>query len=360
MSQHQDYLDTRYFPALDGVRCFCILAVIWHHVPHPDYGLRLLNRGFLGVDMFFILSGFLIVTLLVREKERTQDINLAKFYWRRSLRIFPAYYLLLGLFACLYFLKGQDTNSVTFFQTLPYYLTFTSNFSATQAANFAILWSLAMEGQFYAIWPSLEKYFPPKTCWLLLAGAVVINQGINFGLLDNFILRYFGTVDLSVFETTFTPILLGVSLAYLLHSLESFNYVKKISSYFWLPLLYSLALLIYIQFSPNDISGYPRLLIQIGMTLLLASIVIPTKNCFSCFLTVAPIARIGLVSYGMYLYHMWGIHVVTAVGRKLGINHWMFILLCSAAITYCLAEISFKYWEKPFLNMKNKFKQTTC
>ncbi len=93
---HQAYLDTRFFSSLNGIRCLCCLAVIKEHVNWKWGGPRLPELGFLGVDLFFAISGFLIVTLLIRERERRGTISLKKFYMRRTLRIFPIYYLLIA------------------------------------------------------------------------------------------------------------------------------------------------------------------------------------------------------------------------------------------------------------------------
>lgn len=91
------FLDRRRFGSLDGLRFFCILAVLWHHSPvlgamqaPPEF----LTRGFLGVDFFFVLSGFLITTLLLREQASTGRFSLSGFYRRRFLRIVPAYLVL--------------------------------------------------------------------------------------------------------------------------------------------------------------------------------------------------------------------------------------------------------------------------
>src|ERR1700726_2966401 len=92
---YQSFRATKYFPSLDRLRAISILAVIWYHVPE----LRpIWSTGFLGVHLFFVISGFLITTLLLREKEENGTISLRNFYVRRTLRIFPAYYLTLGLF----------------------------------------------------------------------------------------------------------------------------------------------------------------------------------------------------------------------------------------------------------------------
>jgi peptidoglycan/LPS O-acetylase OafA/YrhL len=88
---HHEFLEQRQFNLLDDVRCFCILTVLWHHANPPNFP-PILKRGFLGVDMFFVLSGFLIVTLLLREQSTVGKISLRKFYARRALQIFPVYY----------------------------------------------------------------------------------------------------------------------------------------------------------------------------------------------------------------------------------------------------------------------------
>lgn len=92
---HADFLRQRTFGSLDGLRAISIIGVVWHHTG-ADTGLRGMTRGFLGVDLFFVISGFLIVSLLLRERRRTGAISLRAFYARRLLRIFPLYYGVLG------------------------------------------------------------------------------------------------------------------------------------------------------------------------------------------------------------------------------------------------------------------------
>src|SRR5688500_8977594 len=118
---HDAFLRTRHFGSLDGVRCFSILAVVWHHTDHSWVGAAWAGRGFLGVDMFFVLSGFLIVTLILREKDRTGTISLKDFYVRRTLRIFPIYYGLLLVLAALYGIsKPDDDDTRVLLDLLPY------------------------------------------------------------------------------------------------------------------------------------------------------------------------------------------------------------------------------------------------
>src|SRR5215831_19037330 len=104
----KSYLQTRTFGSLDGLRALAILGVIWHHSASALPGWPITARGFLGVDLFFVISGFLIVTLLLRERRRTATISLRKFYVRRFLRIFPPYYGLLALVTIVALLKPGE------------------------------------------------------------------------------------------------------------------------------------------------------------------------------------------------------------------------------------------------------------
>ena len=153
----EKYRDNRTFHSLDGIRALCILAVIWHHVPTWTE-CTIFQRGFLGVDMFFVLSGFLIVTLLLREKDRQHRISLKNFYIRRALRIFPIYYLVLFLVLLMYVAtKASSSNAQMYYRKLPFLLTYTSNWVEISVANMGIMWSLATEEQFYLLWPAIEK-----------------------------------------------------------------------------------------------------------------------------------------------------------------------------------------------------------
>lgn len=171
------FRSVRHFASLDGFRAASILAVLFHHAAEPVEWLPVTKRGFLGIDMFFLLSGFLIVTLLLREKDGYGDISLGSFYMRRTLRIFPVYYGLLFLFSALYLATGNMfRTSGAFFAALPFYLTYTSNWTMIQAANFEITWSLAAEEQFYLFWPTVEKYLRSTGALLVLGVATGLNQ----------------------------------------------------------------------------------------------------------------------------------------------------------------------------------------
>ena len=96
------------FGSLDGLRCLSILAVLWHH-SGVDIDFPLFHRGQLGVRLFFAISGFLITSLLIRERVRHGEVSLRKFYVRRSLRIFPLYYAILLTYVVVVAIVERDT-----------------------------------------------------------------------------------------------------------------------------------------------------------------------------------------------------------------------------------------------------------
>jgi peptidoglycan/LPS O-acetylase OafA/YrhL len=152
---------TSRFAALDGLRAFSVLAVIWTHVTGP-HAVNLLNQGNKGVDLFFAISGFLVTNLLIREWRRDGSISLRNFFIRRTLRIFPLYYAVLSMYCVLVFATFRGTpKAAEFWQNFPAFATYTSNWfvnldnGAEHGVTFYFAWSLATEEQFYLFWPPL-------------------------------------------------------------------------------------------------------------------------------------------------------------------------------------------------------------
>jgi len=194
-----DFQKARVFSGLDGLRFLSITAVVWHHAVTDSAWFAPGHYGFLGVDLFFVISGFLIVSLLLREKDKTNTISLKKFYIRRSLRIFPIYYGFILLLAAGYYFGSPNSDfGRGFLSELPLYIFYLANFAPV---TFSIVWSLATEEQFYLVCPFLEKYLG-KMIYLVLIIFIFINQIINF--FPNEVARLLGN-----------PNLLRISLAYL-------------------------------------------------------------------------------------------------------------------------------------------------
>lgn len=348
-----NFLSARNFTSLDGLRFFSIIAVIFHHSTNFDYPM-VLGRGFLGVDFFFVISGFLIVTLLLRERDITKNISLRKFYMRRALRIFPLYYGVIGAYFILYkFILTNSDFGDDYVSEIWIYLTYTANFFPVA---FGIVWSLAAEEQFYLIWPAIEKYFKHFTI-TILAVLIILNQVINFPIGKLWLTEILGAqiFDQSITQTTFTPILLGVLIAHLLNKRNTFTIIARLTSYKAMPWFYLLILILLCQFSPPDISGSPRLMIQICMALLIASCVIRQDHYLTPILTFQPIKRIGEISYGLYLLHLISIVIVIKILNRYGVDNSIAVFIFGTILSITLAEISFRFYEQPFLLLKRKF-----
>ncbi|HTL08949.1 MAG TPA: acyltransferase, partial [Chitinophagaceae bacterium] len=149
-------------PSIDGLRAIAILWVIGGHIKHSlNNSSATFNAldivfgvGQLGVKFFFVISGFLITTLLIKEKLRTSTIDLKKFYIRRFLRIFPVYYLYLAVILVLNFSCGMGISGTTFILAVLYL----TNFNMS-SYNWSLMhsWSLSVEEQYYLLWPTIFK-----------------------------------------------------------------------------------------------------------------------------------------------------------------------------------------------------------
>lgn len=175
---HAAYLEVRRFDSLDGLRFLAVVPVVYHHAT-PRVLEGILGKGPLGVDLFFAISGFLITTLLLRERARTGTVGIAGFYGRRARRILPLYYAVLAL-TCVRALSLDPASPVRahFFASVPFYATFTSTwFVDTSVAHpilFAYAWSLAVEEQFYLVLPAFARALAPRAAFRpLLAAATV-------------------------------------------------------------------------------------------------------------------------------------------------------------------------------------------
>jgi len=152
-SEAPNWLDRGQIPGLDGLRAVAVSLVLLVHAEQtpgfPDWLRAISHHGHVGVDVFFVISGFLITTLLVRELDRTGKVNLQRFYVRRSLRIIPAYLALLAAVALCEYI-GKFHLSTRDWMTA---LTYTTNTVYHPSWELAHTWSLAVEEHFYLLWP---------------------------------------------------------------------------------------------------------------------------------------------------------------------------------------------------------------
>jgi peptidoglycan/LPS O-acetylase OafA/YrhL len=346
-----EYKRTAIFDNLDGLRFLSIMAVIWHHTTHLFGALegapRMARAGFLGVDLFFVLSGFLITALLLREADRNGAISLRDFWRRRVRRILPAYFVLLG-FVAMYFvgLKGRHEDA----ELLIYYALFISNFLDVNLPFMTVTWSLAVEMQFYLLWPIVLLLTPRR--WLVPATLALIAINV-LGVMQVFAPLGVapvtaGPLTFQLPNATFAPLLMGALVAILLHNRSTFAALWRVFGS-WAAAPAALAtLLIMIEFAPSDMRGLPNLAIHTAMCALVAACVLSARNALSPFLTLSPVRRIGEISYGIYLYHLIAMHFAVKIAETMpNVSPWVtFTLVC--VISVGMAEASHRTVESYF------------
>jgi peptidoglycan/LPS O-acetylase OafA/YrhL len=210
---HVSFLAQRRFASLNGLRCLAILEVIWHHASGRRWGSGV------GVDLSFAISGFLITTLLVREFSRTGRIDVRRFYARRTLRILPLYFTVLGVYVLLVLgMARGSSEGIAFEHHLPAFATLTSNWFVplvhAHAVAFYFAWSLATQEQFYLLWPlGLLLCLAPGRWWR--AGALVLAL-----IAADAVARHVsgGGLALTVVRSIAVPICLGSLWALVLRS----------------------------------------------------------------------------------------------------------------------------------------------
>jgi peptidoglycan/LPS O-acetylase OafA/YrhL len=344
---HQDFLRTRIFPGLDGLRCMSILLVMAHHVSGLHHGF--LGRGYLGVSLFFAISGFLITSLLLREQDAHGFISLPRFYGRRSLRIFPLYYAVLTAYVLLVlFLEKGVKEKADFFENLPAFLTYTSNWFVPQEPNTRIIfyfaWSLATEEQFYLMWPGVMRVGHRWGAVAFMTGLLAISLwapwAVETGRLDDTLL------SVRILASFAAPICMGCLAAYAVHSPKGFAWVYRVLGHKWMPPLLLAAVL-----GAVATDGVPYGLTSLVMTALVVSTCVRTDHWLMPALTLAPLRHVGMISYGVYLMHMIILNLVRRAvpGQGFAVT---FVLTLGVAVV--AATLSYRYFESWFLRLKER------
>jgi peptidoglycan/LPS O-acetylase OafA/YrhL len=346
---HAEFLRRSYFGSLDALRALSIAGVIWHHAGAPNHAWRLLDRGAHGVTLFFAISGFLITTLLLRERERFGSISLPRFYARRTLRIFPLYFAVLGGFcAVMWWLGGESRSAQRFFDALPHYLTYTANWGTSHAAPFGYSWSLSAEEQFYLLWPPVLVLLGTRLAVWPLVGLLIAHQAAAVGRLDGILPP--GSFGNRLLATVQPAIGLGVLLAVVLRTRRGHAALSAILGGRYAPVLGFAIMVGVLSLPPLDPAT--AVVIDVAMALVVASVVIPRAHVLAKPLGSWPLVRIGVVSYGMYLFH----GPVMTGARALGLSP-VLAFLASLVATWGLAELSFATFEKVFRRLKSRFER---
>jgi len=348
---YRAFISRTHFGDLDGLRFLCIALVLWHHCnPLLASEVRIVQRGFLGVDFFFVLSGFLITTLILREIRRDGDFSLLGFYRRRALRILPPYYLLVTAVSAYFILaKGE----VQWSELVPYYYLFLSNFLTEHIPLLGITWSLSVEEQYYALWPLLIVLLPRAAIVPVLLVLIAANVLVSGGLIPADPISI-PPLLLSLPNATFAPILMGSLAAWMLDRPQGYAALDRLTGWKGASLFLLALVFLLFQATPPDVRGWPNLVIHGSMTLALVALVIRPANMLSPLFRWKPVARVGRVSYGIYLYHLIALHIAQGLFGVLGLESTWALLLSYSLLSIMLAEISFRYYESRFLELRYK------
>lgn len=328
--------------------------------------------GGLGVTFFFVLSGFLITYLLLTEKKITNKINVKKFYMRRILRIWPLYFFIIFLTLCclnrfdFFYLKGWTENTFSnLFEKILLYLFFLPNIVAVvfyPVLFSSQIWSIGVEEQFYLIWPILIKYFR-NTLKLLLfviffyVSAVIIISFFKRTETDPVTIKNLQIISEIIALTRIDCMAIGGVGAYIIFS-ERKYFTKIIFTNIFQILLYILVTILLL--SGVSFRYFNMELYSVLFCLIILNISSNSNTIIQ--LDNRVLNYLGKISYGIYMYHPIAILIVLKIVKnsifKTNLIFQNIIIYCVVfLITICLSSLSYKFFEKKFINIKVKFSE---
>lgn len=348
----------KFLPQIDGLRFVAVLGVMLHHWQAPFNSYILGNIPFgTGVNLFFVISGFLITLILLHKKQEIEENKttfgreIKNFYAKRTLRIFPIYYLLIGILCLVYYDCIKDY--------LVYMLTYTINWFMVLHDRFlwheTHFWSLAVEEQFYLVWPFLIFFVPRRFTLPLIITAIL-------GSLASKIYFYNSIHKMGVNGATFScfdSLGLGALIAYIqMRRKGDFN--PRPYRFF---LIVSIFLYVVLFINPPLLCPQDReWLFNFGTSVVYFFVVMLAANggfsgLVKDFLENKTVLYLGKISYGLYLYHgflapIYNAYVSKWLPRLTGdFDRFVIFFL----ITVIFATLSWYLIEKPLLGLKRKF-----
>ncbi|MGA9192165.1 MAG: acyltransferase [Anaerolineales bacterium] len=360
----------KHIPELDGVRGLAILLVLMYHyvaVPIPSQAggslrflRQLMSNGWSGVDLFFVLSGFLIAGLLIDHRDAANYFKV--FYVRRITRIFPLYYSFLAIYLILAFAAPRlgwlsQSMFVNSLPMLPYFI-YVQNFVMAANGTFgneflAITWSLAIEEHFYLFLPWLVKRSRPARLILNLAFLLIMSLALRVLLGGGTFVGFVGT------PWRLDALLLGAILAILFRSATTAALMR--AHVRWLKLGTAALLIFFFYSSMTEPLGSLDHLLVFGLMYvgLIGMVLSDTTSLTSRFFRLPPMMTLGKISYGVYLLHQ----LVNGIVHDLLFKHLpsfvspatMAATGLAVALTILVAWVSFNAFERYFIDLGHSF-----
>jgi peptidoglycan/LPS O-acetylase OafA/YrhL len=340
----------RKFDQIDGLRFFAVFGVVCAHWYWSGHELMDIGPfAARGVDLFFVISGFLITLGLIRSKEGTTEVktSLYKFYIRRFLRIFPIYYLTL-LFVYIFW-HSQMGNSIG------WYLLYLCNFHSIKIQGFGIagqFWSLSVEEQFYLIWPFIILYTPRRGLFSVMTLSIMLSIAMKI---------YWCLANVSFWTPYMHPLgcldvlAMGALLAYFYYFFED-----RLKAVLFNPIIASVVFIQMIAFVACHYIGKFGFIYDAGMRTsfgifsmwLIGRSVFGFMGLTGYILNISAIKYIGKISYAIYLFHDFVPGIL--LGMKYPENPNLRFLVYGI-VTIGMASISWYLFERPILRLKNRF-----
>ena len=343
-------------PGLDALRAFAAWLVVFYH-----QGLAV--PGDLGVLAFFVLSGFLITWLLLKEHQKYGDISLKLFYLRRALRIFPAFYLYWLAVVGLLLLFGKNLQRpqawASFFYMTNYYQALHGHVSS----GFSHTWSLAVEEQFYLLWPLgllvLLRRKADLTRWLMgsIAAFWIWRAVLEFAIQVQEVWVY------EAFDARADHLLMGCLLAVVLREQRAPGLFRRLCAHPALPVV-TLGVLVAEVAIGQRMGGYGARSFEFILQPLLVAALIVQWMAFAVhpgwrWLNWGWLVYLGKISYSTYLYQQ-----IVPAAMKPVFNQWPMAppIVLTLPVIVAAASASYFLVEKPFLKLKDRFgsRQTTA
>ena len=358
----------KYIKALDGIRGVAIILVMLFHFNY------FLEVGWVGVQLFFVLSGYLITKILLQSKNNSLGYYLKKFYWRRTLRIFPLYYFYVIGISLLYLVLGIP---YYFADIAPYLFTYTYNYyplinGLVFDGYFTHFWSLSVEEQFYLFWPLLIFFLNPKGLKIAVLFIIILSPVFRYFFAEFLLSRGFESVEVGEIIYRLSPSQID---AFAIGALiPVFNLEKRKISLLiglWLPFAIFLGLGLWNYFSIESATvsisslGYTIGILEnlqhvwsytvinfVAFSLVLLIVRNGKKTFLNQMLSNSVLVSIGKISYGMYVYHWIIISALKKYGNEF-LGNDVLIFTVYFVLTYFISWLSYNFFEIVFIKLKD-------
>jgi peptidoglycan/LPS O-acetylase OafA/YrhL len=336
-------------PQLDAVRGLAVLLVLLHNTNiYPSWHLGLISdNGWMGVDLFFVLSGFLITGILLDSKH--SEGYFKNFYARRCLRIWPLYYsALLFMFVIVPILLPSAAPAVFGARSSPWwaYLFYLQNFlipiPTKATALLGVTWSLAVEEQFYLVWPLVVRICTDGQLRRIAIAIICLSPALRF---------YLSLHQVNIYSNTFCRLdgLMAGALLALVTRSDSFLPSKFVTRA-WVLFLVSAPLALVIETLHARWIGFS--LIAVASVSFVYLALFSTQRWLQALLTNRFLVYTGTISYGIYLLEKIPLDAAKVFHLD---QHPFLALPITTAATYVMASLSWRILEKPFLRLKRFF-----